>query len=385
MELRYTMHRENRWFRRRMAGKIRVGVIGTSWFTDTFHLPALISHAQARVVAICGRGRARAEEVARKYNIPQVFGDYQEMIERGGVDAVVVAAPDDQHYAMAMAALDAGKHLLCEKPTALHADQAREMHEKAQSAGVIHLVMFTFRWAPEYQHLRALVEAGFLGRPYHCQIRYLSQWGLAGDYNWRYDRQRANGALGDLGSHAIDLARLFFGEITRVSARLATYVDRPGADGSLIDPANDAASLLLEFEDGAQGMLQVSAAAHTAQLQTIDVELHGSEATLTATLPWQQGARITAVQGAGQPEQELTVPEELWCGVEPAGNYMDRFAGLLQKASIGDRLFIDSILDGKLPQPNLYDGWKVQQVVDAALLSNERGAWVEVGGKGSMP
>ncbi len=361
-----------------MAEKIRVGVIGTSWFTDVFHLPALKSHPRVDVTAVCGRNRQRAAEIAGKFAVPQVFTDYREMIERGGVDAVLVASPDDQHYAMAMAVLEAGKHLFCEKPLALNAVQAGEMVQKAQSAGVIHGVMFTFRWTPEYQYLRRLVEEGYIGRPYHCQVRYLSQWGLEPAYNWRYDRRRANGALGDLGAHAVDLARLFFGEITRVSARLDTYIQRPGPSGEPIDPSNDAAVLLLEFANGAQGTLQVSAAAHTDQLQTIDVELHGAAGSLSASLPWQSGARLSGVPGAGQPAQDLPVPEELWCGTPPAENYMDRFAQLLCRASIGDRLFIDSILAGKLPQPNLVDGWKVQKVVDAALASNASGQWVDV-------
>jgi predicted dehydrogenase len=242
--------------------------------------------------------------------------------------------------------------------------------------------MFTFRRAPECQYLRELVEGGFLGRPTHCQVRYLSQWGLADSYNWRYDRTRANGALGDLGSHAIDLARLFFGEIARVAASLGTYIERTGADGGKIDPANDSANLLLEFTSpapAAQGTVEVSAVAHTSQLQLIDVDLYGSAGSLSATLPWQQGPRVSGVRGAGQPAQEMPVPERLWCGIPPTQDYMERFAALLQKASIGDRLFIDSILANRLPQPNLYDGWKVQQVVDAALASHESGRWKEVG------
>ncbi len=362
-----------------MTEIVRIGVIGTSWFTETFHLPALASHPHAAITALCGRSRERTGAVAEKFGIPRVFTDYRELIERGDVDAVLVAAPDDQHYAMARAALEAGKHLLCEKPVALQARQVKELYEKAQAAGLVHLVMFTFRWAPEYQYLRELVDSGAIGQPYHCQVRYLSQWGLGGDYNWRYDRRRANGALGDLGSHAIDLARLFFGEIRQVSARLDTYIHRLAPDGGELDPANDSAVLLMEFENGSQGTLQVSAVAHTAQLQTIDVELHGLSGSLSVTLPWQEGARVSAVGGSGQAEQVLPVPERLWYGIPPMPNYMDRFARLLQTASIGDRLFIDSIRSGKLAQPNLYDGWKTQQVVDAAMESHKLGRWMAVG------
>jgi predicted dehydrogenase len=97
-------------------------------------------------VAICGRNRERAEEMAHKYAIPTVFTDYHELIDKGHVQALVVATPDDLHYPITMAALDAGLHVLCEKPMALTVKQAREMTEKAEKVGVKHMVLFTNRW-----------------------------------------------------------------------------------------------------------------------------------------------------------------------------------------------------------------------------------------------
>ena len=102
-----------------MSAKVRVGVVGTSYWADDFHLPALASHPDAELTAICGRDRERASELALKHGVSQVFTDYEEMIERGGLDAVVVATPEDLHHAMVMSALRAGMHVLCEKPLAL--------------------------------------------------------------------------------------------------------------------------------------------------------------------------------------------------------------------------------------------------------------------------
>src|SRR5262245_49187467 len=119
-----------------MGEKVRVGVVGTSWYADWMHLPNLKSHPHAEVAAICGRNPERAAEMAGKYAIPSVFTDYREMIEKGRLDAVVVSTPDDLHYPVTMAALEAGLHVLCEKPMALNAEQAREMEEKAKAAGV---------------------------------------------------------------------------------------------------------------------------------------------------------------------------------------------------------------------------------------------------------
>src|SRR5947209_3959857 len=161
---------------RAMADNVRVGVIGTSWWADLVHLPTLTSHPGARVVAICGRNADRAAEMANKYAIPQVFTDYRALIERAQGDALVISTPDDTHYPITMEALEAGLHVVCEKPLALTAGQAQEMYERALAAGVKHMTFFTWRWLPLHRYLHELVEDGYLGRPFH------GQWSYVGDY-----------------------------------------------------------------------------------------------------------------------------------------------------------------------------------------------------------
>src|SRR5262245_52023844 len=138
-----------------MTETVRFGMIGTSWYADALHLPSLTSHPQATVTAICGRNQERAGEMARKFNIPNIFGDYGELMRSGLVDAVVIAAPDDLHHAMTLAAVEAGLHVICEKPLALNAADAREMAEKADAAGVKHMTFFTLRW---FQHTQFVKE-----------------------------------------------------------------------------------------------------------------------------------------------------------------------------------------------------------------------------------
>ena len=133
--------------------QVRVGVIGTSGYTDFMHLPNLQSDSQANTVAICGRNRDRAEEMARKYDIPQVYTDYRTMLEDGELQAVIVATPDDQHYPVTMAALDAGLHVLCEKPFALQVTQVRKMLDKVEAIGIKHMIHFTYRWMPHFRYL----------------------------------------------------------------------------------------------------------------------------------------------------------------------------------------------------------------------------------------
>jgi predicted dehydrogenase len=182
-----------------MQKQIKVGVVGTSWFADLMHLPCLQSAPGAELVAICGRSRERAEGVARKYEIPQVFTNYQGMIERAGLQALVVVTPDDLHYPVTMAALDAGLHVFCEKPLAMSAEQARAMHRKAAAAGVKHLVNFTYRWVPHHRHLHDQVAEGFLGRLYQIDARVMAGYGRGSGYSWRFDGRHGLGILGDLG------------------------------------------------------------------------------------------------------------------------------------------------------------------------------------------
>jgi len=361
-----------------MGEQVRVGVIGTSWWADMMHLPSLKSHPRAEIAAICGRNRDRAEEMAKKYGIPLVFTDYREMIEKGNLQALVIAAPDDLHYPMTMDALDAGLHVLCEKPLALNTGQAREMYEKAEAGGLKHMVFFTYRWLPHYRYLKQLVDEGYVGRCFHCHIRYLSGHRREARYAWRFDRSRANGVLGDLGSHMIDLARWYVGDIARVSAHLGTFVDRPGPEGQALDPGNDAASLILQFKNGTQGMIQVSVVAHTGDRgQEQHVALHGESGTLEADYSL-AGVEVRGARHDEEQFQTLPVPDELWGDVDRTSSFFSRVSEVFVKQSVGVRLFIDAILEDRPAVPNFYDGLKVQEVIDAAIDSHQSGSWVSL-------
>ena len=360
-----------------MSDQLQVGIIGTSWWADMMLLPSLTSHTGAKVAAICGRNRERTGEMADKYNVPTVFTDYQEMIERGGLDALVVATPDDQHYPMTMAALDAGLHVLCEKPLASNAGQAREMLQKAETAGVKHMVLFTWRWMPHFQYMHSLVEDGYIGRPFHTQFTFQGGYARNADYMWRFDRQRANGIAGDLGSHMIDMARWFVGDVVKVSASLVTFVERQGINGRPLDPANDSSVILLDFANGAQGTVQASSVAAVSDHGMEQrIALYGEAGTLQAEVFFygsERGAVLRGSQGDGEPEQILVVPDEYWGDVDRSDFTNSMIPGVFEKQSAGPRLFIDAILEDKLPSPNFYDGLKVCEVVDAALKSAETG------------
>lgn len=365
-----------------MSPKVRVGLVSTSWWAEQMFLPSLQSHPQAEIAAICGRDQERARALAAKYGIAATYAGYRQMFEQAGLDAVVVAVPDDLHYAVTMAALDARLHVLCEKPLAANAQQAREMAGKAAAAGVKHMVLYTFRWMPYLQYARDLIDQGYIGRLYHCEFRYLLGYGRSGDYIWRMDRRRANGILGDIGSHAIDTARWLIGEFAAVSAQLGVFVQRRGPDGGALDPANDCALLLARFASGAQGVIQASGVAYLADgAFAQQVRLYGEDGTLELDVPPFGPAAAAVIRGVRRQEEKmqvLAVPPVYWGAADPA----DPFS-VFTKSSAGARQFVDVILGRDIPgrdgsYPTFYDGYKAQQVIDAALQADAEGRAITI-------
>ena len=253
------------------------------------------------------------------------------------------------------------------------------MTEKAQTMGVKHMTFFAWRFEPYHRYLHQLIGEGYIGRPYLCQFRQVGGYGRDGLYAWRFDRQHGNGILGDLGSHMIDLAHWLVGDITRVSAHLATSVERMGTDDRpLSTPANDSALLTVEFANGACGAIVVSAMAHMAEREQFhEVSLYGEAGTLelnTSSIEVQmRGVR----QGQTQFETLTCLTSSEW-GWTPRSHFGTDSSMAMQTQSIGDRQFIDAILNDQPVAPDFEDGLKVQAVIDAALESQRRGCWVPV-------
>jgi predicted dehydrogenase len=359
-----------------MTNPLRVGLIGTSGYAEMMHIPSIQSHPGAVLVAICGRDQERAASVAARHSVPQVTTDYRQMLHGKSIDAVVVATSDAMHYPITMAAIEAGLHVLCEKPLALTAPQAREMYEAAEAADIKHMVCFSNRWTPHFRYVRQLIDDGYLGRVLHCHIRCEAGYGRLDQSNWRFDQTNSRGILGDLGSHMIDLARWYVGDIGAVSAHLANYGVRIGASGTHRLPANDSAALLLEFVDGAQGTIHVSATAHVAQ-RGLDYQLvlYGEAGTLDINVSFVN----VEVRGARHDEPEmrlLPVPDEYWHDLDRGEPMISQFWSIFQRQSAGPRAFIDAILENQYASPGFYEGFKAQEVIDAALRSHENRCWV---------
>jgi predicted dehydrogenase len=193
----------------------------------------------------------------------------------------------------------------------------------------------------------------------------MSGHGRNPNYAWRFDPQRANGVLGDLGSHTIDLARYLVGDIVRVNARLATHVQHTGADGQPMTSANDAATVMAEFGDGARGTFELSTVARThdpAFEQT--TILHGEAGSMIANFARFSAPPSIQLAAGNGAFQEMPIPAEYQAGSGPS------------QAPSSSRSFVDAILSGQTVAPTFCDGWQAQRVIDAALASHSRGKWV---------
>jgi len=361
-----------------MTDRVRVGVVGTSWFAKTFHLASLASHPDAELTAMCGRDRQRAEGVAADHNIPHVYTDYREMIASGLLDAVVVVTPDALHYPITMAALDAGLHVMCEKALALNADQAREMYDRAQAAGLVNMVGFIWRSVPPFNYVHHLIAEGYIGQCHHAHFQYQHDSSFNPAYKWQLDPDEGHGILGSLGSHMIDLARWYVGDIARVSGHLTSFLDREGPGGGPFTSANDSALVAVEFASGAQGTICVSGVSPVAERgQDFQVRLYGDAGSLEIDFAF-SGSRLRGVQRGEEAWRDLPVPAEFsGHGENPPLWVFDFFAPFTNQP-VGDRLFIDGIMKGKPVQPTFFDGWKAQQIIDATFASHEQGRWITI-------
>jgi predicted dehydrogenase len=353
---------------------VRVGLIGTSWWSSFALAPSLVAHPRAEIAAVCGRDVVRTRAFADEFDCAAVFHDPYELIAKPGLDAVVIALPDDLHHPVAMAAIERGLHVLCEKPLASTETLAREMRDRAVAAGVVHMVMFTYRWFPHYRFLHDLVRDGYVGICHHAEFRFVMAYARTPTYAWRFDAARANGVLGDLGVHLIDLARLLVGDVRGVASRMSVVVQRAGIDGDRLEPANDSASLLLDFVGGASGLLHASAVSHLGDRAFVqEVRLYGSDGTVEVELTMGGdglGCTVRGARGAGGALEVLPVPEAYWGGIDPSTPFM-----VLGVQCAGAAAFIDAVLGIGPASPDFSDGYEAQRVVDAALRATDCDRW----------
>jgi predicted dehydrogenase len=248
------------------APQIGVGLIGYAFMGKAHShalktLPYMLNPPPAAtpvLAAIAGRNVAAVRAAAERYGYARVYTDWRELVADPNVQLLDNSGPNDAHAEPCIAAAEAGKNVLCEKPLGRTAAEAKTMLDAVTRAGVKHMVGFNYRFVPAVRYAYELIRAGSLGTIRHFRARYLQDWlsDPASPYSWRLNTATAgSGALGDLGSHVVDLARFLIGEPAAVSATMQTFTrDRPGGTVDV----DDAFAASVEFASGAIGTLEAS-------------------------------------------------------------------------------------------------------------------------------
>ena len=360
-----------------MADRIRVGLIGAGW-GSIVHGPAFQLVPEYDLVALCSRRPGPLAKAAERLGVTDTSTDWQSFVRRDDLDLISISAPVGFHHDMTMAALEAGKHVLCEKPAALSADQAQAMAEEAERRGVVNGICFEMRWGCDNLPIWQMIRAGFLGKPYYYrQIASAGYWHPthAPQAEWMYKRAEGGGYLNGQLSHSIDFASLLFGTPTAVCAEVRTSLPaREMPDGRTITvDADDTTTLLLRMDSGASVVLSVSVmGAHTAGGRT---DMFGSDGTLIMD-GYGGGQEIRA--GKATDRELAVVPPSTR---EPRSGLpvpARRAGGAIRSQALMLEDWLPAF-DGKPTQvPTLRDGWRVQHVIEQAQASAEGAGWVEL-------
>ena len=357
-------------------GKLRVGMIGAgSWASQ--HLKAWNANEHAEIVGISNRTEKRAEALAEEYGIPRVFSDANSLIQRDDVEIISISMPHNLHYSLAVAAIQAGKHVFCEKPLAMNLREARDMWEKAKEANVKTGIQFSHRNDPVFMHLHDLIGEGYLGDLQYIELKKCFDFGTRNDdfpLIWRFNKSIAGaGALGDLGVYAIDMARWLVGEFNRVCGQMKIFTKRrPIISDSynayevlqmaterkfpesreMGDVDNDdECNIFVDFDCGAHGFIRASRFHDDREFK-----ICGSRAEIR----WEaiKGKLMGKLDGARE-FSELDIPD-----IAPNPTIVTQF--------------VSNIKNNTNLAPTFFDGMKAQEVMEATGISAVENRWIEL-------
>ncbi len=380
-----------------MADTIKVGLIGYKFMgkshSNAYRQVAAFYDVPLRpeMTVLCGREEAAVSAAAAQMGWKEYSTDWRKVVERQDIGLIDISTPGDTHYDIAMAAAEAGKNILCEKPLANSLDQARQMQEAVERAGVVAMVNFNYRRVPAVQLAKQLIDSGRIGEIRHWRAVYLQDWIVDPEFPlvWRLQKDLAgSGALGDIGAHIADLARFLVGEIEEVNGLLTTFVKErplPAATTGLSASASaergqvtvdDASLFLVRFANGAVGSFEATRFAPGRRNHN-SFEINGSRGSLVFDLERMNELQYFSLDDPADTQGFRTI-----LVTEPVHPYMSAWwpAGHI----IGwEHTFTHSVLDllngivaKQAPAPTFADGVRVQAILDAVERSSEGGGWV---------
>ncbi|MCU6793053.1 Gfo/Idh/MocA family oxidoreductase [Paenibacillus sp. WQ 127069] len=380
--------------------KVRIGMIGYKFMGKAHShayrdLPFYFDLGIEPVLqTMVGRDKTSVKLASEKFGWLSYETDWRRLIEREDIDVIDIGTPNNTHVEIAIAAAEAGKHIICEKPLALNTQQALNMLKAVQKAGVIHMVSYNYRFVPAIQYAKKLIQDGMLGEIYHFRAQYLQDWIMDPGFPlvWRLRKDVCgSGSLGDLMAHSIDLARFLVGEIKEVTGMMETFIKkRPlgemsgGLSASISGESfadvdvDDAVAAMARFENGAVGVFEATRFGK-GNRNGNRLEINGSKGSirwdmesmntlqlyLEEDTPGMQGFRSINCTESVHPYGEA-----YW----PAGHiigYEHTFINLMHD-------FMKGILTNTNPNPNFEDGYRNQVILDAIEKSASAGKWMKI-------
>lgn len=355
---------------------IGVAVVGTG-FGQKVHIPGLQAHHRTEVTAVYHRDRAQAEKIAQEYGIPHPYTSLAEILSLDAVQAVTVATPPFLHAEMATAVLEAGKHLLLEKPMTLRAAETEQLAALAQRQGVVAVPDFEFRFIPAWQRFAELLAEGYVGQKRLVKIDWLasSRANPERGWNWYAQKARGGGALGSIGSHMFDYVAWLFGPVQRLQAQLSTSIpNRPDPASGEQKPvdSDDTCALTLLLADGTPCQVTLSAVAYAGRGHWLEV--YGDRGTLvlgnSSQTDYVNGFQLLASK-KGAALEPVPIPERL------------AFPKIYQDGRIAPFIrvvdhWVSCIDAGRPSSPSLQDGFYSQLLMDLTHRSHETQQWVDV-------
>lgn len=373
---------------------LNIGMIGYGFMgkthTNAYLQASRFFECEYRPVlkALCARNREKAQQFADNWGYESVETDWRELLKRDDIDAVDICTPNHVHKEIAIAAAEAGKMILCEKPLAMDTGEGEEMCRAVEKAGVANMVWYNYRRVPAVTLAKQLIDEGRLGRVFHYRANFLQDWTIneevpqGGAATWRLDAKVAgSGVTGDLLAHCIDTALWLNGSITDVTAMTETFVkERTHAETGEKQPVtiDDACSFLCHFQNGSLGLFESTryARGHKA-LYTFEVngehaslrwdlhDLHRLEYFDHSDDSVVRGWRSVHVTDGDQPYMGHWWVPGLQIGYEHT--FIHQVAD-----------FLKSLESGEAPRPNFRDALETQKVCDAVLHSAAERTWQNV-------
>jgi predicted dehydrogenase len=365
--------------------ELRIGVLGAGNWAKLAHVPGWQRDGRAHVVVVCDVDRERARDLAARFGVPEATDDWQAVVTRPDLDVVDVVTPSHTHTTLARAAIEGGKHVLCEKPVAYDFRQTRQLAELARRRGLKTKLGFTFRYSPGVRYARSLIDEGFTGAPFLFNgFEQNSQW-LDPKVPLRQvdhtaDQSRLlTSSLEGYGAPIIDIARWWVGAgFARVVGTMRNFVPERmvRATGQMMRMNIDDGDVFIgEYENGALGSVQTSYVA-VGNYPGIEARLHGSRGAIICRLVEERGVAETIRVATAEAVEfrELPIPAHFY----PTGGHpQESWRSLFYANLIKD--FIDEIVaGGDRNQGSFEEGAAVQEVINAVERSFHERRWVEL-------